>query len=329
MGSAAETYENIKQWKEENISLCLNESDALNKFHDMVMKRVFDIAIAQLGKGNPPCPYSWFVTGSGGRFEQSIISDQDHGIIYEVSSEENNLYFKELGNEIAYGLNEVGYPYCQGNVMCSNPRWRKSRDKWKEQLLQWMEEGSWESIRNLQIFYDARTLTGEIYYVHDLKGFIYEYQKEHPRVLKRLMDNVKHIKNVIGPLGQLMVEGHGIHQGKLDLKYSAFLPYVNAIRLLSIKEGLKATSTIHRINGLINANKKYGPILTTSKNNFIELLKYRFSFHQGETYEGTHFLDVDKLSKSERKEIKRIIKDGKKLHNYVCNLIEKGDNHGI
>lgn len=328
MEVAADTYEKIKQWREDNISLFLNDTDTLNQFHDMVMKRVFKRALTQLGMGSPPCYYSWFVTGSGGRFEQSLISDQDHGIIYEISNEENNLYFKELGNEIAYGLNEVGYPYCQGKVMCSNSRWCKPIDKWKDQLFRWMEEESWESIRNLQIFYDARTLTGESCYVQDLKDFIYEYQKQHPRILKRFMANVMNIKNGVGPLGQLMVEGHGIHQGMLDLKYSAFLPYVNAIRLLSIKEGLHETSTIHRIDGLIQCNK-YGSILKTSKKNFLDLLKYRFSFNQGETYEGTHFLDINKLSKSERKEIKRIIKDGKKLHDYVCSLIEKGESYGV
>ena len=141
------------------------------------MKEVIQLAIIRLNKGNPPCEFCWFITGSGGRFEQGIISDQDHGMIFEIYSQENEHYFLELGKEISYGLAHVGYPYCKGNIMSSNPLWCKSLDHWKEQIYMWMEEGSLESIRNLQIFYDARCLTGRNDYLLDLKYIFMSIKK--------------------------------------------------------------------------------------------------------------------------------------------------------
>lgn len=316
-----ETYESIRDWKDQHITAFLNDSVSLNDFHDQVMHKVMDIAKSQINKG-VPCEFAWFITGSGGRFEQGFISDQDHGIVYEISNEENDAYFKALGEEVSDGLHIVGYPYCVGKIMSSNPVWCKSLHDWQEQLAQWMEDKSWESIRHLQIFYDARVLQGKDDFIHHLKSFIYRQQLAHPSLLGRFIENVKHVKNVIGPVGQILVERHGIYQGCVNLKYAAFLPYVNVIRLLAIKEGIYETSTLERIARLHHMNG-YEKILENSVENFSTLLKYRLSLFQIESYSDTHYLNIEKLSKNERKEIKKILKDGKRLHEDVMNYLLK------
>ena len=314
-----ETYESIREWKDQHITNFLDDTLSLNDFHDQVMHKVMEIAKSKLKKDGPPCDFTWFITGSGGRFEQGFISDQDHGIVYEISSEENDAYFKKLGNEISYGLHITGYPYCLGNIMSSNPIWCKSLHDWQKQLQQWMEDESFETIRQLQIFYDARVLQGEFGYVNQLKSLIYEYQLAHPYLLNRFSANVSHVKNVIGPMGQILVERHGVYQGCVNLKYAAFLPYVNAIRLLSIKEGIFETSTLARMDRLIQLND-YEKILQNCERNFLDLLKYRLSLFRVASYSDTHYLNIEKLSKIERKEIKRILKDGKRLHDEVITL---------
>lgn len=328
METEVKTYESIKEWKDKNIPSFLDDTASLNKFHDLVMCKVFDLAISRVNKGAPPCKFSWFITGSGGRCEQGVISDQDHGLIYEISNVENDIYFKKLGEEVSYGLFIVGYPYCQGNVMSSNSLWCKSLHEWKEQLLKWMEGESWDAIRYLQIFYDARVLTGRNSYVEALKMVIYQYQLKHQTVLKRFMENVTHIKNVIGPLGQILVEQHGLYQGSVNLKYAAFLPYVNAVRVMSIKEGIYETSTLERMKCL-KQTKEYSKALKGCEDNFLTLLRYRLTLFQVESYTDTHFLNIERLKKEQRKDIKRILKDGKKLHDYVIALIEKGVDNGL
>ncbi|QCR32761.1 hypothetical protein C1N55_11520 [Lysinibacillus sp. SGAir0095] len=315
-----ETYESIKEWKNANISFCLTNNVSLNTFHDQVMLRVLEVAIEKTKHKKAPCNFTWFITGSGGRFEQGLISDQDHGIIYEESTLENDLYFKDLGEELSKGLDIVGYPYCNGHIMSSNPIWCKSYKEWELQLSKWMEDESWESIRYLQIFYDARALFGVEDYIRRLKATIHQYQKEHPTTLRRFMENVKHHKNAIGPMGQILVEQHGIYQGYINLKYSAFLPYVNSVRLLSIKEGLFETSTLGRITGL-QEKEEYRELLKYCFVNFSLLMQYRLSLFQVEEYEDTHYLNVKNLTKEQRKEIKRILKYGKKIHDTVIDLV--------
>lgn len=321
--STLETYEAIKEWKEKNIYSHLSDTISLNSFHDTVMLKVFEIAVARLSIESPPCDFCWFIAGSGGRCEQGLISDQDHGIIYQIFSDENRDYFLQLGKEISYGLSIVGYPYCKGNIMSSNPLWCKSVEEWKNQLYSWMDESSWESIRNLQIFFDSRCLYGERQYVEELKAYIFDFQEKNPFLLRRLMDNVMHIKKAISPLGQILVSKTGEHTGAIDLKYSAFIPYVNAVRILSIKEGIMEISTDNRMKRL-SLMPAYKKILETSAVNFQRLLQYRLSLSQVVMYEDTHFLKVNKLNREQKKEIKRILKDGENLHHFVINLIKKG-----
>ncbi|MCQ6277467.1 hypothetical protein JMM81_21640 [Bacillus sp. V3B] len=317
------SYDSIREWKEQHISEYLVDTFSLNQFHDAVMDKVFELSIIRLNKGVPPCRYCWFITGSGGRFEQGLISDQDHGIIFEIPNKENERYFLELGKEISYGLEVVGYPYCHGNIMSSNPLWCKSIDGWKGQLLAWMEKRSLESIRNLQIFYDARCLKGADDYVKSLKSFIYDFQQEHPVLIKRLMESVMYVKNSIGPIGQFIVEEHGKHRGSINLKYSAFIPYVNAIRILAIKEGLSETSTLDRLK-ILSQVKGYSKVLKMCTANFYILLGYRLLLEKVNSYEDTHFLKVKNLNRSEKRELKRILKEGKRLHQFVTKLIETG-----
>lgn len=315
-----ETYEAIREWKDQEITKLTDDVITLNDFHDQVMRKVMSIALQKMAQPTPPSSFTWFITGSGGRREQGIISDQDHGIVYEISDAQNDAYFQQLGEELSYGLFVTGYPYCQGKIMTSNPIWCKSFDAWKVQIQNWMEDESWESIRYLQIFYDARTLFGENEFIVQLKKAIYLYQVKNPILLQRFAENIKHLKSVIGPVGQILVERHGIYQGCVNLKYAAFLPYVNAIRLLSIKEGIYETSTLDRMNRLILLFG-YGETLFNCEKNFAALLQYRLSLFKASSYSDTHYLNIETLSKEERKDIKRILKDGKRLHEVVLTMI--------
>jgi CBS domain-containing protein len=321
-----DSYEAIKKWKDEHIHQFELDNEGLNDFHDEMMRSASKLALLHLEEkyGAPPCNFSWFVMGSGGRVEQGIISDQDHGLIYEDDNGDASSYFKKLGEELSNGLHHIGYPYCEGKIMSSNPLWCKSIVDWKSQLYYWMEDKSWESIRYLQIFYDSRSIVGKSEYVKELKQYIFKYQEQNHKLLQRFMDNIQHIKHSVGPLGQIYVESSGKYEGCIDLKKSAFLPYVNSIRLLAIKEGLIETSTLARIDRLCEFDA-YQKELLHYKRNFEKLLEYRcFLFTNAATYDDVHYLKIRDLSKSEKREIKNILKDGKKLHQYVQGIMDKG-----
>ncbi|UAL51883.1 MULTISPECIES: DUF294 nucleotidyltransferase-like domain-containing protein [Metabacillus] len=321
-----ESYESIRAWKDEEIYKYTSDTHTLNQFHDQVMRAVFNISLQRVKeeKGTPPSPFTWFVMGSAGRYEQGVISDQDHGMVYEKSGTDADQYFLALGKEVSLGLHIAGYPYCEGKVMSSNPVWCKSLGAFENQLSKWMDEVSFESMRYLQIFVDARVLEGEETFVNHLKNVIDDCQKKSPKLLKRFMDNIMHLKPSVGPLGQIFTENSGPYQGSLNLKQAAFLPYVNAVRILAIKEGVLAASTLDRIDELSN-DEFYRNELSDYKTSFANLLQFRMSnLKRIQDYDDVHYLPIQKLSRAERKEMKTILKNGKKLHHFVQGIIEKG-----
>lgn len=325
MESSFNSYQSLKKWKEEQIIKYRYDASALNEFHDLIMKAVISIALERLKiEISPSWKFAWFTMGSGGRMEQGFLSDQDHGLVFEPGEAEAEAYFLQLGEEISKGLHAAGYPYCEGNVMSSNPLWCKSLSKWKRQIQAWMQEESLQTIRNLHIFYDSRVLAGQEEYIGELKSSIHTNIQKSPHLLTRMMETSMHIKKSVGPFGQLLTEEKGSHQGELDLKYAAFIPYVNAVRILAVKEGILETSTIARMGKLKKMNG-YDEEMGKYESNFAALLKWRLqSYRQTDTYDDTHYIQLKSLSKSERNELKNILKDGKKLHQFVIRAIEKG-----
>lgn len=312
------TYIEVQDYRKKHINEVAGNHTELNHFHDELYKDVIEISIKRITEhlGPPPSPFTFFVMGSAGRFEQAIWSDQDHGILFEKNIPEAQSYFLKLGKEISDGLHQVGYSYCDGGVMASNPLWCKSRQEWEQQLSNWMTECSWETIRQLLIFIDARALYGNQADIEWLKNHIYQAPNK-SQLLLRMKNNTMLVKKGVGVFGQLLVETHGIHSGTINLKEKAFFPYVNAVRLLAIRENILNSSTLSRLENISLPVETY-------QDHFNRLLDFRLKLVDHTNYEDGHYLLVNKLSREQKKDLKDILKYGVDLYHYTCKLIDEG-----
>lgn len=320
------SYLEIRRFRDDQIIWVSRNHLQLNQLHDEIIQRVISVSVKQTEEkhGSLPCPFTFFMMGSAGRFEQSVWSDQDHGIIYQQQGTEINHYFLALGKEITQGLQFAGYDYCDGDVMASNPLWCKSLPEWSQQLANWSNNSNWEGIRHLLIFIDGRPLYGDESFLEKLKIEVYQtIHKEN--LFHKVLNNTLYLKKGIGVLGQLLVETHGPHTGSLNIKEKALFPYVNGIRLLAIKGNIYETSTLLRLEKLSESEL---PSIKRElfKQQFLKLLNFRLSLSKPDNYENSHYLPISTLSKKQKEEIKEILKNGKALYRYVRNLIEKEDD---
>jgi len=317
------TYSEIKEYRQQRMGLASKDHFELNRLHDELIKKAVEISIDRIKEelGDPPTSFCFFVMGSAGRFEQSVWSDQDHGIIFQEDSKLAQNYFLKLGKEIAQGLYIAGYPFCDGGVMAGNPLWCKSLNEWSIQLKNWINEPSWETIRHLLIFMDGRSLAGEDLFIKELKREACSLiHKEH--LLARLLDNTMLLKKGVGLLGQFLTETHGPHSGLLNIKEKALYPYVNAVRILALKECITDSSTLSRLQKLSEASIPASKRLLYEKQ-FYQLLDFRLQFGDHSNYDSGHFLLVSKLSAHQKKAVKEVIKNGPHLYQFVRKLVEK------
>ena len=208
----------------------------------------------QSSMGGPPVAFDVIVMGSGGRAESFLRPDQDNGfVIADYPIEEHNridAWFVELAVRVTDALAHVGFEYCHGNVMASNPVWRKTLSEWRMQTAAWLGKSQGLSLRYCDIFFDfacvygsgelARTLREHVTTLSPRPFFLREMFKvdEEHGVALGLFDRLKP-----DPLA-------GPNQGKLNLKLTGTLPLVGAIRIMALRDRIEDTGTLDRISSL-------------------------------------------------------------------------------
>jgi CBS domain-containing protein len=75
----------------------------------------------------PPVAWCWLALGSEGRHEQTFVTDQDNGLIFQASSSQEadavRALFLPFAQEVNQRLADAGFALCSGNIMAGNPAW--------------------------------------------------------------------------------------------------------------------------------------------------------------------------------------------------------------
>lgn len=298
----------------------MEKAKQLQSLHEDKLVNAVEAAISQMMKeqGEIPAPFAFFVMGSAGRKEQIHDSDQDHGIVFD-GNEHCLPYFLELGERIVERLEKAGYERCIGGVMASKQRWCRSFISWKEQLEGWLQDDSFEHLRHLLTFFDARPIEGEKELVWSLKGLLFEKVKTKPYLLKRFADNTGRLPQGLNLFGQLLVEQQGEKQGLLNMKQQVLFPFVNGMRLLALKDEMFESSTLDRFE----ANKRIDTEIVEAHYSFKQLIEKRAQWKENVGI--VTYVKPDELKKDEQKQLKRWIREGRRFYEAVQKKIEAGD----
>ncbi|KIL36945.1 hypothetical protein SD71_04325 [Cohnella kolymensis] len=284
-----EQLKSIRIAEQQKLEEELHSSDSpllvnrLNKLHDGIISKAVHLAendLARKGHGAPPVPYAYLLFGSGGRSEQTMHSDQDSGLVYADSldagtAERSRTYFTQFSEAVVDSLLFLGYPLCEGKVLSSNADWRMTLDEWRNKLDGWFADPSWESVRYLLITADARAVTGDTGLAAQLQEHFYNELANHPSIAGRMLENTLRHKVLVGFFGQLLPERYGSDAGTVDIKYGAYIPMVNAFRLLAVREGIRATGTLERIEKLQQARALSSEEAEEARQAFAFVLKMR------------------------------------------------------
>lgn len=309
----------------------------LNAVHDALIARTVELAVKATNEGEvrqPSLSYEFVLFGSGGRQEQTLWSDQDNGLIYEdpkdqAEAELAEVYFARLAANIHKGLEAVGYPPCSGEVLSGNPMWRRPYSSYIQMVKSWMDEPNWENIRYLLIFSDIRSIFGAGTLAAGLRRFYLDYVQAHPAMLQAILRNTLHHKVSMGVFGQLITERYGEDAGGVDIKYGAYIPIVNGIRLLAVQSHIEATSTLERIAEL----RRRGAIAEDTAAEWEEVMSIALKLRAMTPYQiedGKYTtrgkMPAERLTKKLKLELKRCLRAGQKLQKHVKQVVRGDEN---
>lgn len=264
-----ETIEGLRQVKAAQVELAetlfasrapATEIQALisginNDLHRRVVDRAARDMAAQ-GWGSPPVDFDVIVMGSGGRGESFLFPDQDNGfVIGEHPSARRaavDAYFIELAQRMTRELDSVGFPFCRGHVMATNPLWRKSLAEWRAQVDLWLRRPHGPTLRLADIFFDFRPVRGTGKLAGELRDYVTERVPRHRGFLQAIEAEQKTHGVALSPFGRLQADRRSGHDDdRLNLKYHALLPLVEAVRVLALEHGVEQTSTLARLDALL------------------------------------------------------------------------------
>lgn len=220
-------------------------------------RRIVELCLADMadtGWGPPPAAFDVVVMGSGGRGESFLYPDQDNGFIIadypDALHKDIDSWFIELGRRMTDGLNQVGFPYCNGYVMATNPLWRKTISQWKTQIDRWIGKGAGTVLRLADIFFDFTAVHGDGGLTRELRDHV-TATAHRPFFLREMFELDSDHDVALGPFNRLLLDREeGPGKGKLNLKLTGTLPLVGAARIGALANRVPETSTMARIDAL-------------------------------------------------------------------------------
>ncbi|PVY69607.1 CBS domain-containing protein [Tamilnaduibacter salinus] len=223
----------------------------ITTLNDCTVRRVLEL---NLKRDDPGISFTWLTFGSEGRQEQTLLTDQDNGILFEVPDgmtedqvRERLLPFAETVNQ---ELAECGFTLCPGNIMASNPKLCLSAREWDDWFLRFIDASTPQNLVYSCIFLDMRSVFGPKAPLDRLLDTVLGRIQKNDLFQKMLAGNAVERRPPLTMFRNFRYAPDG-DRHSLDLKRQGLAPFVEAIRVFALAHGIAAPNTLERMDHLI------------------------------------------------------------------------------
>ena len=262
------------------------------------------------------------VMGSEGRGEQVLRTDQDNALI--IADGEEVEAYEPYMTQVSEHLSRLGFPPCSGNIMVSNPFWRRSVSGYKKQISEWIDSLGEETLQSLSIFLDAHCVAGDETLLEECRQYLFDR-------FEGRSDNLAHMAKAAlafeTPLSIFsgFVLGRDAHESELDIKKGGIFAIVHGVRTLALEYKIETTNTTERIKELNNTglfDKRFASELIEAYDT-LQSIRLRSMLSEKQAAKAQNFVNPKLLGKAERDLLKdafRIVNTFKKFLTYHFHL---------
>lgn len=275
------------------------------------------IELTKLDFDLPKVAWCWLSFGSEGRFEQTLATDQDNGLMFvaaEGEAEAMRSRFLPFAREVNQRLSQCGFPLCKGNVMAGNPELCLSLDEWRDRFLGWMRANNPQALLNATIYFDFRPLYGAEYLAEELREWMLANIGGATLFLRFMAGSALSVEPPIGVIRDFVYDKNEQFPHTIDLKTSGSRLFVDVARIMSLAAGVAETSTAERLRALAERGKLGRDDVGAIIDGFYFIQSLRLRQQQANPAEGmANRVNPDDLNELDRLILKEAFKQARKL----------------
>ncbi|MDO4724377.1 MAG: DUF294 nucleotidyltransferase-like domain-containing protein [Comamonadaceae bacterium] len=273
----------------------------VTQLNDHSVERVIELMLAE--HGEPGLPFAWLAFGSEARGEQTLLSDQDNGLLFladgPAQAQQAQARLLPLAKAINEALHACGLHRCPGNIMASNPALCLADFQWRDFFDRMLQQAQPQDVLNATIFFDMRLAWATPSAHAPLEQAVqqlraYSLQRlQQESAFQRLMASfaLQRTPPAIGGaqgLKHRLIQALGAAQGgaTLDIKKQALAICVDAVRILALAQGCSAASTVQRLRWLGERGHLRPERVQTYEDAFNFLQQLRLRHHQRQQQHG-------------------------------------------
>lgn len=222
----------------------LAASRLISAVNDRLTARIVELTAAR--HRLPPVAWCWLAFGSEGRQEQTLVSDQDNGLVFHAASEQEAAALRELflpfAREVNDNLAAASFEHCAGGIMAGNPECCLSLDEWRWRFVDWVRRPDPQALLNAAIFFDLRPLWGEFSLGTALQTQLLALTQDTPAFEHLMAANALQVDIPLNFRGEVAADDEA-----LDLKKYGSRVFVDAARIFALSYGVTAVGTVGRL----------------------------------------------------------------------------------
>lgn len=293
----------------------------ISTLNDALVRRILDIQSANHALAG--VRWCWLAFGSEGRYEQTISTDQDNGLIFDAGDASPDAVRARLlpfAQAVNQDLDACGFPLCKGNIMAGNPHWCLGLDEWRGLFSAWIGNTDPQALLQAVIFFDFRPIHGEESLARSLRDHLTRLAQETPRFQRQLAQYALETRPPLGMIGDFVTEDAGGMRNTIDLKKSAARLFTDAARVLALAAGVRHTSTAQRL-------RQAGPILKMQAMEvasicdaffFLQTMRLRNQMATDAVPGMSNRISVDQLNEVDRRILKESLRQVRKLQSRIA-----------
>ncbi len=289
----------------------------VSTLNDLLTLRIIEVTHDEFEL--PQVKWCWIALGSEGRFEQTLSTDQDNGIIFEPPEDTDPERIRRallpFAQEVNRKLDACGFPLCKGNIMAGNPEWCLSLDEWQGKFSRWIHNPEPQALLNAAIFFDFRPLYGDQDLSEALREWLSETARGSSLFLRQMAENALQCQPPLGVIRDFVYDNSKEFPHTIDLKMYGSRPFVDAARIFSLAHGIAHTSTAERLRAVAERENFDSDDVAAIIDGFFFILTLRLRKQrelQGVSA-GANRINPDKLNELDRHILKEAFKQARKL----------------